>query len=97
MDIGNRIAPDDPLAVTELSVRDRESIGDVLTSPGTRAMHCRCRERHPRDQLGLVLQSAFWPEMRARILASNVGERGRHLGYHSATLCDEHRHLAVGI
>src|ERR1700737_3053052 len=44
MDVGNRIAPAGPLAVTELSVRDRKGIGDVLRSPGARAMHCRCRE-----------------------------------------------------
>ena len=47
MDIGNRKAADRPLTVTELSVGDRKGIGDVLRSPGARAVHCRRRERHP--------------------------------------------------
>src|SRR5262249_39805410 len=79
MDIGNRKAADRPWTVSELSVGDREGSGDVLRSPGARAMHCRGRERHPRDDLCLVLEIAFWPQLRGRILASNVIERGRHL------------------
>ena len=34
MYVGNREAADSPLAVTELSIGDRERIGDVLRSPG---------------------------------------------------------------
>jgi hypothetical protein len=97
MYIGNRVAVDSPLAVTELSVGDRKGIGDVFRSSGARAMHCRCRERHPGDHLGLVLQIAFWPQTRGRILASDVVERGRHLGPHAPALGDKHRHLPIRI